>query len=228
MSISSTGISARWDSMKAISAGLASGLMTMGWKLRQAAGVLQLVAQLFERQAHAVGDLRQEALHLLDVVAQQQHAEGGVVVDQHAAFAVEHGAAWRDHRDGAHAVLFGQLLVAIGLDDLQLPEAEQQQAHQDDNEVGGDGQSRLRQAAIVLKPRRHEGSKSRPARPASSAHRGRGLGNRAECHLQRFERRRSGVARDVQILAQGTTCGRGVQLFPRTVSRKQYPSPTDV
>ena len=128
--------------------------MTIGWNCGQAAGVLQLVVQLFERQAHAVGDLRQEALHLLDIVAQQQHAEGGVIVDQHAAFAVEHGAAWRNHRDGAHAILFGQLLVSIGLDDLQLPETEQQQAHQDDDQVGGDGQSRLRQAAIVLKPRR--------------------------------------------------------------------------
>src|SRR4029077_2789556 len=102
-----------------------------GLEVRKGARFLNLLLQVFDGQIHAVGDLRQQTLYLIDVVAQQQHAERRIVVDKNAPFAIEHGAARRDHRHGANAILFSKLIVAIGLDDLQLPETEQQQTHQE-------------------------------------------------------------------------------------------------
>ena len=136
-----------------MSAGLASGLMTMGWK-RGSKRASSSCWQFLEGQAHAVGNLRQEAIHFLGVIAQQQDAERWIVVHQHAPLAVEHGSAGRDHRDGSDAVQFGELGVAIGFDDLQLPKAEQQQTHHAKNEIGSEGQSRLRQAVFSLEPKR--------------------------------------------------------------------------
>ena len=83
-------MSERWDSMKATSALLASGLMTMGWKFWKLAGVIQLVGQIVERDAQPFSDDREILHYERGVVAEQQDAEGGIVVYEHVAVAIEH------------------------------------------------------------------------------------------------------------------------------------------
>src|SRR5207245_5269621 len=78
------------------------------------------------------------------------------IVHKHAAFAVQHAAARRNHRNVAHAVALGQRAVLIRIDDLELPEAEQQHAYHSHDDVGGYGQPRLRQSIVVTEPVRHE------------------------------------------------------------------------
>jgi len=73
-----------------------------------------------------------------------------------AAIAVEHASARSDDRNGANAILFGHLAVLVAVNDLQLPEAEQQQANHAHNDVGDDGQPRLRQSIVTAKRKRHE------------------------------------------------------------------------
>ena len=105
--------------------------------------------------------------NLLRIVAQQQDAEGRIIVDQDAAFAIEHRAARRDDRNRADAIAFGELRVAVGIDDLQLPEAKQQQGHQAHDDVGNDRQPRLRQPVVVFEPDGH--ATLRAARPLGAA-----------------------------------------------------------
>ena len=58
----------------------------------------------------------------LQVVARQDQAEGRVVIDDHAAFAIENLAARGEDRDGFDAVALGLLVVDFGAFDLQPPE----------------------------------------------------------------------------------------------------------
>jgi len=69
---------------------------------------------------------------------QEQHAEGRIAVHQDAAFAVEHRAAGRNDRNRPDAVAFGELRIAIRIDDLQLPNPNKRRAIINDD-VGGDG-----------------------------------------------------------------------------------------
>ena len=63
-------------------------------------------------------------LHLCGIVSQQQDAERRIIVHQDAALAVEHRASGRDNRNRPDAVAFGELRVAVRIEDLQLPETE--------------------------------------------------------------------------------------------------------
>jgi hypothetical protein len=47
------------------------------------------------------------------------------------------------------------LPVFIAVDDLQLPEAEEQEANHPNDDVGDDGEPGLRQAIIAVKRKRH-------------------------------------------------------------------------
>ncbi len=167
MSISSTGTSLRWDSMKAISDWASFRLDDQGLEARERFRGFDLLLQVVEGKTETVGDLRQQALNFVDVVAQEQDAEGRIIVHQHAPGAVEHGAARRDHRNGADAVPLGELRVAIGIDNLQPPKAEQQQSDQSDDDVGDDGQPRLRQATLSLKRARQRKLRAAPESLAS-------------------------------------------------------------
>src|SRR2546429_5512004 len=95
-------------------------------------------------------------LHLCQIIAKEEHAEGRPVVHKHTAFPVQHAAARRNDGNVAHAVALGHGAVLVGVDDLELPETEQQHADHSHNDVGGDGQPRLRQSIVVAEPVRHE------------------------------------------------------------------------
>ena len=93
--------------------------------------------------------------HFGHVVAQQQDAEGGAIVHEHAAVAVEHPATGSDDGNFADAVALGERGVLIGVDDLEFPEAQQEHADHAHDDVGRDSEPRLRQTIVVPKPVRH-------------------------------------------------------------------------
>ena len=82
-------------------------------------------------------------------IAEKQDAERRAIIDEHAAIAIEHAAARRDDGNGTDAILFGHLAVLIAIDDLQFPEAEQQQADHAHDDVGDDSKPRLRQSIVT-------------------------------------------------------------------------------
>src|SRR6266702_4134048 len=153
-------MSDRCDSMKATSAAEASGLMMMGWNFGR---VFVLFSWSFKSSSEtpkpsaiAIGDSRKIPFDLPGFIAKQQHAEGRTIIDQHASVAVQHAATRCNDRNLAHAVTLGHRSVLLGVDDLELPEAEQQHADHSHDDVGGHGQPRLRQSIVVAEPVRHE------------------------------------------------------------------------
>src|SRR5262249_61668050 len=72
-----------------------------------------------------------------------------------AAIAVENTAARRNDRNRANAVALGHLAILIGVDDLQLPEAEQQHTDHAYDDVGHSCQPLLRQPIVATKGKRH-------------------------------------------------------------------------
>ena len=134
------------------------GLDDNGLKFRQISRIRQLVAQIADGNAQAVGNGGKILFDQRGIVAKQQNAEARIVVDQHAAIAIQHAASRRDDGNGANAVAFGHHAVAIGIDDLQLPEAQEQHADHADDDVGNYCQPRLRQPIVVAKPDGHKNS----------------------------------------------------------------------
>src|SRR5262249_10819367 len=90
------------------------------------------------------------------IIAQQQNAEGGIIIDENAAIAVQHATARRDYRKVADLVALSPLQVIFGIYDLKLPESHEQHTNHSHNDVGSYGQPLLRQSIIVAKPVRHE------------------------------------------------------------------------
>src|SRR5882762_4689966 len=110
-----------------------------GLEILQVARSLQLLSQITERNVQSLGDGRKALFHLRGIVAKQKNAEGWVVVDQDAAIAVQHAATWRDHWNGANPVALGPLQKFIGVNNLELPETDEQHADHSHNDVGDDG-----------------------------------------------------------------------------------------
>src|SRR5437879_6576087 len=111
--------------------------------------------------------------HLSRLIAHEEYAEGWTVVHQHAPIAVQHAAAGRNHGNVTDAIALGHRAVLVGVDDLELPEAQQQHADHSHDDVGSHGQPRLRQTIVVAEPVGHEDPAReysylralRPARP---------------------------------------------------------------
>jgi hypothetical protein len=78
------------------------------------------------------GDLIGVGLKIAVLIAQQQHGERRIVVDDDAAFAVKDLAARSQDGDLLDAVLFGQRAVVIAARHLQAPQSERQ--HQEDSQ----------------------------------------------------------------------------------------------
>jgi hypothetical protein len=125
-------------------------------KLRKILGAFELILQVTERDTQAIRDSGEIFVDKSGIVAEKKDAEGRIVVDQDAAIAIEHAAARSDDGNGANAIALGHLTVLIGIDDLEFPEAEEQQSDHAHDDVGGDGQSGLWQTIVVAKPVRHE------------------------------------------------------------------------
>ncbi len=132
------------------------GLDNDGLEFREILCIVELVPQIVQRDSQAVRNACEMFFHERWIVAKEEHAEGRPVVHQHTAIAVQHAAARRNHGNVAHAIALGQGAVLVGVDDLKLPEADQQHADHSHDDVGGHGQPRLRQSIVVAEPVRHE------------------------------------------------------------------------
>src|SRR5437879_7346967 len=95
------------------------GLDDDGLKMGKVFGVVELLLEIGHRDAEAIGDGAKVLFYLRHVLAQQQDAEGGPVVDEHAAVAVQHAAARRDDRNFTDAVALSERVVLVGVDDLE-------------------------------------------------------------------------------------------------------------
>jgi len=133
-----------------------------GLELRKIFGAFELVLQITDRDAQAIGDGGEIFVDERGIVAEKQDTERRIIVHQDTAIAVQHTAARSDDGNGTNAIALGHLTVLIGVDDLEFPEAEEQQANHAHDDVGGDGQSGLWQTIVVAKPVRHENPAREP------------------------------------------------------------------
>jgi hypothetical protein len=81
---------------------------------------------LLDGDVEAAGDERQIGVEVFDLFAEEITGDGGVVVDEEAAFAVEEFAAGSEDGDLADAVGFGERAEAFGVEDLKTPEADEE------------------------------------------------------------------------------------------------------
>ncbi len=132
------------------------GLDDDGLKLRKIFGVFELILEIADLNAEPIGDSRKIFVDQSGIIAEKKDTERRIVVDENAAIAIEHAATRSDDGNGANAIALGHLTVLIGVDDLEFPEAKQQQPDHAHDDVGSDGQSGLWQTIVVAKPVRHE------------------------------------------------------------------------
>jgi hypothetical protein len=125
-------------------------------KIVEILGRLQLQFEIGERDIQTFRDGSEVFLNLNGIIAKQENAEGRVIVDEYAAIAIQHPPARRDDGKIADFVALGPLQVFVGIDDLQLPESDEQHTNHSYDHIGSDGEPLLRQTIIVAKPVRHE------------------------------------------------------------------------
>ena len=106
-------------------------------------------ADLGRVQMQAVGD----AIDVirLQVLPREQQREGGLIIDDHAAIAVENFAARREHRNGLDAIALGQFAVAFAVANLQHPEAGDQEQKDRNDEILETGDAPQREASVVVR-----------------------------------------------------------------------------
>jgi hypothetical protein len=73
--------------------------------------------------------------------ADEEAGDGGVVVDEQAVFAIEEFAARSKNGNFANAIGFSERVVVLAADDLQAPEAEDENAHDGGNDVLEEGEA---------------------------------------------------------------------------------------
>jgi hypothetical protein len=93
----------------------------------------------------ALGDERQVGVEVLNLFAEEVAGDGGIVVDEEAAFPVKEFAARSEDRDFADTVGFGERTEALGVEHLETPEADEKNGEDQRDEVLdgvelGDGQ----------------------------------------------------------------------------------------
>jgi hypothetical protein len=124
--------------------------------------------QIVHGDAEAVGNGGEILFDKFGIVAEEQDGKRGTVVDEDAAIAIEHASTRSDDGNGADTILFGHLAVLVVVDDLELPEAEEQKANHAYDDVGDDGEPRLRETIVTVKRIRHaKTSANRKQRAAS-------------------------------------------------------------
>ena len=127
-----------------------------GLKLGQIAGVLELVVKIVLGDSETFRNCGQILFNEFRVIAKEKNAERWSIVYEYAPIAIEHAATRRDDGNRTDAILFGHLAILIAVDDLQLPEAQEQQADHAYDDVGDDCEPRLRQPIVIAEPVRHK------------------------------------------------------------------------
>ena len=98
----------------------------------------------------------------LQVFARQIQAERRVIVDDHAAVAIQNLAARREHRNRLDAVFKRAFLIHLRIADLQVPKAGDQKQEDGDGGVLKKGDLLRRELRIVAQKRVRGASSSRP------------------------------------------------------------------
>jgi hypothetical protein len=93
---------------------------------------------LIHRNMEALGDEGQIGIEIFDLFAKQEAGDGGIVVDEEAAFAVEELSAGSEDGNLADTVGFGERTEAFGVENLEAPESgEEDDENQRDEILGG-------------------------------------------------------------------------------------------
>src|SRR5205085_1013720 len=101
---------------------------------------------------------------VLDVLRHQHEIEVGAVAEHHLAVAVVDDAARRRDLDVLDAVVLGDLAVIVALVDLHVPEAEHQQAGDQDQHEVRPQEATLEHPAVLLEERPHSSPSAISAR----------------------------------------------------------------
>ena len=120
--------------------------------LRPRTEALQLGADFVRIQMQAHGD-GVDVLRL-QVFARQHHGERGMIVDDHAAVAVEDFSARREQRDGLDAIPLGEFAVGLVIADLENPEARNQEQKNHHRQILKDRDAAQRETRVVSKQAR--------------------------------------------------------------------------
>ena len=89
--------------------------------LRHGGELANALADIFRVQVQALGDQARIGAQVAGGIPHQKRGEGGIIVDNGAAFTVENLAPGRQNGNIADAVLFRQVRVQVALRDLQPP-----------------------------------------------------------------------------------------------------------
>ena len=112
--------------------------------LGHAGEVADFVPDVGLLHVQALGNERGVGGHVAGGVAHHERGEGGVVIHDDAAFAVDDFAARSEDGHFAHAVVFGLRGVVVGLRNLEAPEPVAEHEEDDEDAVLHRGQASCR------------------------------------------------------------------------------------
>src|SRR6266481_7694428 len=95
----------------------------------------ELIPQIIQADSQTVRDAREMLFHQSRIITKEEHAERRPIVHENAAIAVQHAAARRNYGNVAHTIALSQRAIPVGVDDLELPEADQQDADHSHDDV---------------------------------------------------------------------------------------------
>ncbi len=105
--------------------------LVLGASLEAAKSGLDLVGW----EVEAGGDQRSIGVDVFDLVAEEIAGDGGIVIDEKAAFAVEEAAARREDRNLADAIGLSEDAVVAGSEDLEALEAAEEDGEDERDDV---------------------------------------------------------------------------------------------
>ena len=128
---------------KLVAVGGDEGLLVGGDVLLEGDGLVlggDLVAaegglDLLDGDVEALGDEGKIGVEVFDLLAEEIAGDGGIVVDEEAAFAVEELAARGEDGNLADAVGLGERTEAFGVEDLEAPETDEEDGENQRDEV---------------------------------------------------------------------------------------------
>jgi hypothetical protein len=85
----------------------------------------------------AFGDERQVGVEIFHLFAEEVAGDGGIVVDEEAAFAVEELAAGGEDWDFADTIGFGERTETFGVEHLEAPEPGEEDGKNERDEILG-------------------------------------------------------------------------------------------
>ena len=127
---------------------------------------LDAALQVVERAAEELGDEAKGGVEVLRLAAVQEEREGGLVLGEDDAVAVEDEAPRRRHGHAAQAVVLGLALVRLAPEDLMDPVHAGEEADENPRAPRDDVDARENGAAVFAGAGRHQSQPHAPARLA--------------------------------------------------------------